>query len=112
MISYWDELADQSSLTGSEIFDSDTGFGGNGYGSDACVQTGPFANLQLHLNSDGTVSNYCLSRNFDQNAFSGGGQDYVSSCSASENFTTAWPCFEGWPHDAGHNGVGGVVSHS
>lgn len=96
----------------SEIFDSDTGFGGNGAGPDDCVVTGPFSNLQLRLKSDQTVSNYCLSRNLNETSFSGGGPSFVSSCNAMVDFTSAWPCFEGWPHDAGHNGVGGVVSHN
>lgn len=27
-----------------------------------------------------------------------------------EGFADAGPCYEGYPHTAGHNGIGGVVS--
>lgn len=102
-------MEDQGSLSRSEIFDPSTGFGGNGYGDDGCVSDGPFANLTLQLNGDHTTRSYCLSRNFDNSAFSGGGQSFVDSCHATGDFVSAWPCYEGYPHDAGHNGVGGVV---
>lgn len=107
---YWDEMQDQQgSLSHSELFDPRTGFGGNGHGDHGCVSDGPFANLTLQLNDDYTTGSYCLSRDFDSSAFSGGGQSNVDSCYAMKEYIGAWPCYEGNPHDAGHNGVGGVV---
>lgn len=100
-------MADVSSLVDSDIFEW---FGGDGSASDGCVTDGPFADLVLHLDSDYTTDVYCLSRNFQQDDFEGASARYVDECLAMAEFKDAWPCFEGYPHAAGHNGIGGVVS--
>lgn len=111
---YWPELADQTvPWSDLEVFDPDTGFGGNGLASDGnCIQDGPFANLTLHLAVDGSATDYCVSRAFNQTNFSRGNETYLDTCytgSQSENFSVAWPCYESHPHSAGHGTVRGVV---
>lgn len=100
-------MADASSLAHSEVLDW---FGGDGAGGDGCVTAGPFANLELHLGSDYTTRPYCLARNITQARFDGAGASYVRACYSMPDFVDAWPCYEGYPHGAGHNGIGGVVS--
>lgn len=107
MASYWDEVADSTWLEGSDIFQW---FGGSGHGLDQCVTDGPFANLQLHLSTDRSNRPYCLSREVRQDEFVGAGASYVEACYKMDDFYDAWPCYEGFPHEAGHNGIGGVVS--
>ncbi|CAN8103806.1 unnamed protein product [Discula destructiva] len=107
---YWNEMADIHSLANSEVFDAYTGFGGNGASGAGCVADGPFAGLVLHLNSDYESRPYCLWRNFDQRQFSAAAPANVNECYGMATFNDAWPCYEGHPHDAGHNGIGGVMA--
>lgn len=100
-------MADASRLEDSDIF---RWFGSDGSGHDGCVTDGPFANLGLHLNSDYTTRPYCLSRDLRQERFVGASAGYVNECYEMDDFADAGPCYEGFPHTAGHNGIGGVVS--
>lgn len=100
-------MADSSWLEDSEIFEW---FGGDGSGQGGCLTDGPFANLELRLNSDDTTRPYCLSRDLRQDRFVGASASYVNECYEMDHFDDAWPCYEGYPHTAGHNGIGGVVS--
>lgn len=107
---FWDEMADVLSITQSEIWNPNTGFGGNGEDGDGCVTDGPFGGMVLHLHSDHSDRPYCLNRNFDQGQFDSAHPRRVNRCYDMDNFRDAWPCYEGDPHNAGHNGIGGVVS--
>lgn len=113
IVRYWDEMADVRSIEQSEVFDPTTGFGGDGEGGEdggGCVADGPFGGMVLHLNRDYSTRPYCLSRNFNQRNFNSAAARNVNECYEMDDFGDAWPCYEGHPHDAGHNGVGGVVS--
>lgn len=110
IVSYWDEMADFRSIQNSEVWDPVTGFGGDGEEGHRCVVDGPFGGMSLHLNRDGSDRAYCLSRDFNQRMFNFAHPDYANECWALATFEEAWPCYEGRPHDAGHNSVGGVVS--
>lgn len=106
-------MADVQALAQSEIFDPVTGFGGDGdrgRRGGGCVVDGPFAGLVLNLNENFVSRPYCLSRAFNQAEFAAATIRNVNECFALDGFDKAWPCYEGRPHDAGHNGVGGVVS--
>lgn len=107
--SYWDEAADVGTLTTSDVFDVELGFGGNGTGSQRCIADGPFVDLTLHYNEDLTVTDYCISRNINERSFSSAAQANVESCLVQATFLEAWNCFEGRPHGAGHGGVSGTV---
>lgn len=99
-------------LADSDVFDPDTGFGGNGTGSDACVADGPFTDLELHINQTGCATDYCLSRDLSQSNFlKQANTSYNDTCFASANYSEAWTCYKSNPHGAGHSGVGGVVSY-
>lgn len=68
---YWNWSLDWEDLTSAPVWDSETGFGGNGnFSADAsivhghCVTDGPFAGLQV-LYTDATFRPHCLSRGFE-----------------------------------------------
>ncbi|KAK7736002.1 hypothetical protein SLS63_003520 [Diaporthe eres] len=116
---YWDELSDIEQINNGTltidqlvIFDSDTGFGGNGADGDGCITDGPFVNLTLHMNSSGLPDEsggYCLSRSFDLTSLERGNSSYLDTCFAYDTFEDARQCYESDPHAAGHGGVGGVM---
>ncbi|KAI2619644.1 Di-copper centre-containing protein [Hypoxylon sp. NC1633] len=106
---YWDETADVGNINGSAIFDTETGFGGNGTGTDHCIADGPFSNLTLHFREDLNTSEYCVSRSLNDRALSSAAQENINACLAQEKFTSVWNCLEGRPHGAGHGGVSGTM---
>lgn len=110
---YWEQLLDTGSggLAASPIWDPVTGVGGNGTGPDSCIADGPFANLTLHMDNDGTVLNYCVSRSWNETVFQYANQTYVDRCFATQEYATAWECFHDapGPHTAGHSATGGLV---
>ncbi|KAJ2877804.1 hypothetical protein H4R27_006068, partial [Coemansia aciculifera] len=59
-VPYWDWSLDASNPISSELFTNDY-LGGNGMGDQGCVQSGPFANWQMSVDSP-----HCLSRKFNQ----------------------------------------------
>ena len=68
--SYWDWSLDWMNLTTSSIWDSATGFGGDGdpglnltVGGGRCVTTGPFSGLRP-IKYNHTYVRHCLSRGF------------------------------------------------
>ncbi|KAL1859478.1 hypothetical protein Daus18300_009623 [Diaporthe australafricana] len=107
---YWEESLDAGDIASSAVFNTTTGFGGQG---DDCVTDGPFANLTLSLNSydGGSVysSEYCLSRSFSDDTFELGNDTYIEECMAETNYTGALDCLMSTPHAAGHGGVGGTM---
>ncbi|KAI5918894.1 Di-copper centre-containing protein [Camillea tinctor] len=106
---YWDEPLDVGHLNQSALFDAELGFGGNGTGRDGCIVDGPFANLTLHFKEDLTTSDYCISRRFNDRAFSSAAKENVDTCFEKKTFVDAWRCYEGQPHGAGHGGVMGTM---
>lgn len=115
---YWNEqetvldMAAGIPYNASDVFDPDTGFGGDGAGDDECVADGPFANLTLHLNHTSNFANYCLSRSFNEAGIETANSTYLDACFESEDYAAAWLCYKAKPHTAGHAGVGGTVSTS
>ncbi|KAJ2489520.1 hypothetical protein IWW37_003929 [Coemansia sp. RSA 2050] len=59
-VPYWDWSLDASNPITSDLFTNDY-LGGNGKGDQGCVQSGPFANWQMSVDSP-----HCLSRKFNQ----------------------------------------------
>ncbi|KAI2471576.1 Di-copper centre-containing protein [Annulohypoxylon bovei var. microspora] len=106
---YWDEPADVGDISGSPLFDIETGFGGNGTGVGGCVTDGPFANLTLRFQADLTIDEYCLSRYLNDRAFAAAAKENVDMCLEKGTFVDAWSCLEGRPHGAGHGGVMGTM---
>ncbi|KAL4940282.1 hypothetical protein BDV06DRAFT_224224 [Aspergillus oleicola] len=108
---YWDELSDYESglLEDAAIFDTETGFGGNGQGDDRCVTDGPFANTTLHIRARAENADYCLSREFSQDNFGWANASNIAQCFALEMYRDAWACYNMYPHSAGHAAVGGVM---
>ncbi|CAG9983394.1 unnamed protein product [Clonostachys byssicola] len=103
---YWNETIDMDDLAGSEIFDPDTGFGGEG---GDCVTDGPFVNLTLHMSSNSTSDSYCLSRSLNSNGFQTGAQEYIDECYNTDTYEEAFECYQVNPHTAGHSAVGGTL---
>lgn len=116
---YWDEQADYKAIEAgtigfgdSAVFDPDTGFGGNGTGSDSCVVDGPFADLTLHINQTGFAVDYCLSRDLAPSSFlNQANTTLLEECYATTNYSDAFVCYKKDPHGAAHSGVGGTVSN-
>ncbi|CAK7204224.1 hypothetical protein SEUCBS139899_006978 [Sporothrix eucalyptigena] len=109
---YWDELTDLTNapIAQSSIFDPDTGFGGNGTGSDGCVADGPFVNVTLHISNHHQRGNaFCLSRGLSQTSFDTEAAANVETCFGYANYSNAWQCYNGYPHGGGHGGVGGLM---
>ncbi|KAF2473068.1 Di-copper centre-containing protein [Lindgomyces ingoldianus] len=110
---YWDEEADSDALVDSDVFDPDTGFGGNGVSSNtsdyACIADGPFVNVTLAMGPEYTNTNHCIYREFSATSFMWANSTYLDQCMAEENYTSAYPCFSSWPHTSGHAGVGGSM---
>lgn len=110
-IPYWDETVDTAldDLTTAEVFQADA-FGGDGNGTNNCITTGPFVNTTLHLKRLGSdPADYCISRSINFNQFQQSTQTHLDACMAIDNYTSAWQCWHGSPHNAGHGGVGGVM---
>ena len=101
---YWDELSDYytADVTKASVFDPDTGFGGNGTGSDGCVADGPFANISFHMsNSYQRGDSFCLKRDLSESSLSNMNKTNIETCFGYENYTDAWyapmdlaPCTE------------------
>lgn len=74
---YWDWSLDWMNLTKSSIWDSETGFGGNGdpnqpltIGGGRCVTDGPFSGLRP-IKYNHTYVQHCLSRGFQDETMAG-----------------------------------------
>lgn len=108
---YWDEPADLKDISDSALWSEDA-FGGNGSGEEMCVSNGPFANLTLRYNvGAGVDSGHCLTRNFTQESFNTAATKYIKECNKIDTYEEAWICWSRNPHNAGHGGTGGIVSH-
>jgi tyrosinase len=87
---YRDELTDYTNedVSQSPVFDSITGFGGNGTGADSCVGDGPFKNIKLHMgNRHARGDEFCLSRGLDQISFAEGAAANIEECFGFQDYT-------------------------
>lgn len=71
VLTYWNWVLDWKNITRSPVWDSETGFGGNGnvtgevtVGHGRCVIDGPFAHLTTLFFSNTDGESHCLSRGF------------------------------------------------
>ncbi|PPQ71453.1 hypothetical protein CVT24_011965 [Panaeolus cyanescens] len=122
---YWNwsidvESDDPDSLFRSPIFDSTTGFGGNGAHATypRCVTTGPFANLMLNYGPGRRPTRHCLTRAFDNSLKPYLTHAAVANTTAQSSFEAFRTELEGQPvttdyrmHDAGHLSVGGELAN-
>lgn len=111
-IPWWDEAMDAQSgnFFQSDMWDEDY-FGGNGSGIENCVASGPFANRTLHVGPLETTTDYCFARKF--NATKGlyyGARARVNDCYEFDDFPSFYGCMAYYPHIAGHQAVGGVMT--
>ena len=117
---YWDWNIDWEDIPGSEIWDPETGFGGDGgtdtsetVGFGSCVKNGPFAvNYTVHYFNN-TIRPHCLSRgfgrrntpaHFESEPFSPATMQRVFQQDTFMNFTTV---LENGPHNAIPNNICG-----
>lgn len=114
-MTWWDETKDAGNYTNSPVLDPDTGFGGNGTGTDHCVTDGPFANSTLTVGPETafTPEGFCLKRNVNETYSAGAAEVIVETCNNLTSYANAaiW-CIGASPHTAGHGGVGGGVEGS
>lgn len=107
---WWDEALDASS---NDFFQSSKWFGANGSPVDNCVTTGPFANRTEHIGPLEETTDYCFARKFNQSKrVSYGARANIDA--GYEFGGVELEDFYGYmalyPHVAGHQAVGGVVS--
>jgi tyrosinase len=127
-MSYWDWTLDVADVSGSSIWDSETGFGSNGVPNESetnqwgyprnCVPEGPFRDLRLEYEAL-DERNHCLTRNFNNgtnqpgdmfaNAYSKEAMDRIMSQITYAEFRYE---LEGGPHGAIHSAIGGDMSPS
>lgn len=111
-IPFWDEALDAASgdFFQSEQFD-DQWFGGNGSSVDNCVTTGPFANRTEHIGPLETTTDYCFARKFNQTkGLDYGARSHVDDCYEFSDFEDFYGCMAYYPHIAGHQAVGGIMT--
>ena len=113
-IPWWDEALDAAS---GDFFQSDMWedqwLGGNGSSVDNCVVSGPFANRTEHVGPLETTTDYCFARKFNQTkGLSYGARSNVDACYeyGGSEFEAFYNCMALYPHIAGHQAVGSVVS--
>ncbi|KXH65419.1 amino acid transporter [Colletotrichum nymphaeae SA-01] len=118
---YWDEQRDlevfgtveKASVWGSDEFS----FGTNGVNTTQgtnCVIDGPFANTTLRMDQVYGIDyydEYCLSREFNQTAFTFANQSYVDECYVKETYNEANFCYVDSPHSCGHLATGGTMEN-
>ena len=127
-----------SSLSQSPVFDNDIGFGGDGVPGTytpptdddgtlfpitdflykGCVQTGPFANITLHVGPNKRFTDHCLVRGHVLAELQGVlSQPFVDLALGQPDYDNFWNNVDGLPfktepriHDAGHAYIGGDMS--
>ncbi|KAJ7093948.1 hypothetical protein B0H15DRAFT_147237 [Mycena belliarum] len=124
-MAYWDWTLDTADPTKAPVWDTVTGFGGNGdpaidplkdSSSKKCVIDGPLKGIQPAYQMGGYAP-HCLARNFNSGiAFPGNmlADSYTQKVVAEINALDDYPAFryrlEGGPHGAIHSAVGGDMS--
>jgi tyrosinase len=92
---------------------TDTYFGGNGSSIDNCVTSGPFANRTQHVGPLEQTTDYCFSRKFNETkGLEWGLRAKVDECYqfGGKEFDSFYNCMALYPHIAGHQAVGGVMT--
>ena len=95
----------------SSIFSADTGFGGNGNGSNNnwCITNGPFVDYKNPIGPGYKLNDHCISRQINDGMSLLAASSVVDQCMNQTTFLTFWFCVETFPHAAGHGGVGADV---
>jgi hypothetical protein len=98
----------------SPVFDSRTGFGGDGVDGSRCVTDGPFASYNISLGPGHALNNTCLTRTFNESLIPYITSKQVANATIQPTFEIFWMELEGEfiptkPHSAGHRSVGGVL---
>lgn len=89
--------------------------GGNGSSVDHCVTTGPFANRTEHVGPLETTTDYCFAHKWNEiKGLNYGARSNVDDCYeyGADDFESFYRCMAYYPHVAGHQAAGGVVSSS
>lgn len=123
--SYWDWSLDTDDVTKAPIWDTITGFGGNGdpainplteSSSKKCLVDGPLKGLQPAYTMTGYAP-HCLARNWNSGAEYPGNMfsdSYTKKAVEEINALDNYPDFryelEGGPHGAIHSAIGGDMS--
>lgn len=112
-MAWWDERADADSgdFFRSNMWDSTTGFGGNGSEPDGCLTTGPFANTTEYIGPLLEYTTYCMGRDFDQTeGITTGNSTLIDMCNNMTTYNDFWYCIAIWPHHGAHTAVGGLMA--
>lgn len=86
---WWDEQkdADSGNFLGSDMWDADTGFGGNGTGAEGCLTEGPFANTTEHIGPMLEYTTYCQKRIWDnEHGTTTGNSTLIDLCNSYETY--------------------------
>jgi tyrosinase len=99
----------------SPVFDSRTGFGGDGGDGSNCVTDGPFASYTISLGPGHALNNTCLTRRFDESMIPYITSKQVTNATIQPTFERFWMELEGntpllKPHNSGHRAIGGVLA--
>ncbi|KAH9229139.1 hypothetical protein K456DRAFT_1923934 [Colletotrichum gloeosporioides 23] len=135
---YWDWSLDAEDLEASEVFDPESGFGGNGEWvpgtfedpeegipvtaegvpvsfdgrtGDGCIPNGPFANMTIHMGPGASTAYYewCVRRDFMPQFFNESAHsNVISRLMLLPDFGQLTRQAELSVHGAGHPGVGGL----
>lgn len=92
---WWDEQkdADSGNFFGSNMWDADTGFGGNGTGAEGCLTEGPFANTTEHIGPMLEYTTYCQKRIWDNEyGITTGNSTLIDLCNSYETYGDFWYC--------------------
>lgn len=92
---WWDEKldADSGNFFSSNMWDSVTGFGGNGSEPDGCLTTGPFANITEHIGPMLEYTDYCMKRIWDnEEGIVTGNSTIIDMCNAMDTYDDFWYC--------------------
>jgi tyrosinase len=98
----------------SPVFNSKTGFGGDGVNGSRCVTDGPFASYNISLGPGRALNNTCLTRTFNERLVVYITSKQVANATIQPAFERFWMELEGErvetkPHSAGHRSIGGVM---
>ncbi|KAJ0118780.1 hypothetical protein J7T55_013034 [Diaporthe amygdali] len=110
---WWDEQADADSgnFFRSNMWDADTGFGGNGTEPDGCLTEGPFANTTEYIGPMLEYTTYCQKRIWDNEyGITTGNSTLINLCNSYETYEDFWYCIAYWPHHGAHTATGGLMA--
>lgn len=100
---YWDWTRDEENPDSSPIFDDESGFGGNGDEDSGCLNSGPFAGVNVS-----TPDNHCLQRVFNLTVLTQySSQSEVDSTLQVTSYSSFRSTLENGPHRGGHGAIAG-----